>query len=205
MCTPSVLPVLHRSHADSQLLPKDPTLPPVVFHIIPWFGSAATYGMDPYKFLFDCREKYGDVFTFILLGRRMTVALGPKGNNLSLGGKITHVSAEEAYTHLTTPVFGKGVVYDCPNDMLMQQKKFVSLFAGRGWRRGWRGRLGPTLESLTGPGARLETISGLEGGGGARAGQRQGSMESLAALEASLQSSDGLEAGLESRAGSTEL
>nr|UYX79040.1 lanosterol 14-alpha-demethylase [Trichosporon asahii]UYX79041.1 lanosterol 14-alpha-demethylase [Trichosporon asahii]UYX79042.1 lanosterol 14-alpha-demethylase [Trichosporon asahii]UYX79043.1 lanosterol 14-alpha-demethylase [Trichosporon asahii]UYX79044.1 lanosterol 14-alpha-demethylase [Trichosporon asahii] len=107
------------------LLPKDPTLPPVVFHVIPWFGSAAAYGMDPYKFLFDCREKYGDVFTFILLGRRMTVALGPKGNNLSLGGKITHVSAEEAYTHLTTPVFGKGVVYDCPNDMLMQQKKFI--------------------------------------------------------------------------------
>lgn len=29
--------------------------------------------------------------------------------------------------HLTTPVFGKGVVYDCPNDMLMQQKKFASL------------------------------------------------------------------------------
>lgn len=100
----------------------------MVFHVIPWFGSAAAYGMDPYKFLFDCREKYGDVFTFILLGRRMTVALGPKGNNLSLGGKITHVSAEEAYTHLTTPVFGKGVVYDCPNDMLMQQKKFVSSF-----------------------------------------------------------------------------
>jgi len=29
--------------------------------------------------------------------------------------------------HLTTPVFGKGVVYDCPNEMLMQQKKFVSV------------------------------------------------------------------------------
>jgi hypothetical protein len=41
----------------SQVLPKDPSLPPVVFHYIPWFGSAATYGMDPYKFLFDCREK----------------------------------------------------------------------------------------------------------------------------------------------------
>lgn len=82
--------------------------------------------MDPYAFMFACREKYGDVFTFILMGRRMTVALGPKGNNLSLGGKVSHVSAEEAYTHLTTPVFGKGVVYDCPNDMLMQQKKFVS-------------------------------------------------------------------------------
>lgn len=28
----------------------------------------------------------------------MTVALGTKGNNLSLGGKVSQVSAEEAYT-----------------------------------------------------------------------------------------------------------
>lgn len=74
--------------------------------------------MDPYKFLFDCREKvsplhdvgytgfdlvlmhrqYGDLFTFVLLGRKMTVALGPKGNNLILGGRLNQVSAEEAYT-----------------------------------------------------------------------------------------------------------
>jgi hypothetical protein len=40
-----------------QALPRDPTLPPLVFHYIPWFGSAATYGMDPYKFLFACREQ----------------------------------------------------------------------------------------------------------------------------------------------------
>ncbi|WRT66152.1 uncharacterized protein IL334_003105 [Kwoniella shivajii] len=106
-------------------LPRDKSLPPVVFHYIPWFGSAAYYGEDPYKFFFECRDKYGDVFSFVLLGRKMTVALGPKGNNLSLGGKTSQVCAEDAYTHLTTPVFGKGVVYDCPNDMLMQQKKFI--------------------------------------------------------------------------------
>ena len=34
-------------------------MPPVVFHYIPWFGSAAGYGQDPYKFLFECREKVG--------------------------------------------------------------------------------------------------------------------------------------------------
>jgi sterol 14-demethylase len=28
----------------------------------------------------------------------MTVALGPKGNNLILGGKLSQVSAEDAYT-----------------------------------------------------------------------------------------------------------
>jgi hypothetical protein len=42
--------------------------------------------------------QYGDLFEFVLLGRRVTVALGPKGNNLSLGGKVSQVSAEEAYT-----------------------------------------------------------------------------------------------------------
>lgn len=40
--------------------------------------------------------QYGDVFTFILLGRKMTVALGPKGNDLILNGKLSQVSAEEA-------------------------------------------------------------------------------------------------------------
>jgi sterol 14-demethylase len=86
------------------------------------------------------------VFTFILLGRKMTVALGTSGNNLILGGKLANLSAEDAYTvctvstayqtvdeayplskHLTTPVFGTDVVYDCPNEKLMEQKKFVKV------------------------------------------------------------------------------
>ncbi|KAK0542276.1 Lanosterol 14-alpha-demethylase [Tilletia horrida] len=109
------------------LLPQDRSLPPLVFHYVPIIGSAVTYGIDPYKFFFDCREKYGDVFTFVLLGRKVTVALGAKGNNLILNGKLSHVSAEAAYTHLTTPVFGKEVVFDVPNHVLMEQKKFVKV------------------------------------------------------------------------------
>ncbi|TDL25670.1 cytochrome P450 [Rickenella mellea] len=105
--------------------PKDLSLPPVVFHWLPIIGSAVQYGNDPINFLLKCREKYGDVFTFILFGRRVTVALGAKGNNFVLGGKLSQVCAEEAYTHLTTPVFGKDVVYDVPNEVLMEQKKFV--------------------------------------------------------------------------------
>ena len=38
-------------------LPKDKSLPPVVWHWFPWFGSAAAYGEDPIKFFFDCKEK----------------------------------------------------------------------------------------------------------------------------------------------------
>lgn len=108
-----------------QLLFRNPNEPPLVFHWVPFFGSTITYGIDPYKFFFSCREKYGDVFTFILLGKKTTVCLGTKGNDFILNGKLKDVNAEEIYQPLTTPVFGKDVVYDCPNAKLMEQKKFV--------------------------------------------------------------------------------
>ncbi|GAA5996010.1 cytochrome P450 [Rhodotorula paludigena] len=107
------------------LAPRDPTKPPLVFHYVPVLGCAVSYGMDPLGFLEDCKAKYGPVFTYPLLGRRITAALGPLGSNFVLNGKLAHVNAEEAYTHLTTPVFGTEVVYDVPNHVLMEQKKFV--------------------------------------------------------------------------------
>lgn len=108
-----------------QVLFKDPSKPPVVFHWVPFIGSTVSYGIDPYKFYFDCQAKYGDVFTFILLGRRVTVYLGPPGNRFILDGKLKDLNAEEIYSVLTTPVFGKDVVYDVPNAKFMEQKKFI--------------------------------------------------------------------------------
>lgn len=49
--------------------------------------------------------------------------LGTQGNEFILNGKHTDVNAEDIYTVLTTPVFGKDVVYDCPNAKLMEEKK----------------------------------------------------------------------------------
>lgn len=57
----------------------------------------------------------------------MTVCLDTKGNNFILNGKLKDVNAEEIYSPLCTPVFGKDVVYDCPNSKLMEQKKVRSL------------------------------------------------------------------------------
>lgn len=67
--------------------------------------------------------QYGDIFTFVLLGKKTTVYLGTKGNEFILNGKLRDVNAEEVYSPLTTPVFGRHVVYDCPNAKLMEQKK----------------------------------------------------------------------------------
>ena len=109
--------------ASQLLIRRNPNEPPLVFHWVPIIGSTISYGIDPYAFFFSCREKYGDVFTFILLGKPTTVVLGTKGNDFILNGKLKDVNAEEIYSPLTTPVFGKDVVYDCPNSKLMEQKK----------------------------------------------------------------------------------
>lgn len=51
------------------------------------------------------------------------MCLGVKGNDFILNGKHKDLNAENIYSPLTTPVFGKDVVYDCPNWKLMEQKK----------------------------------------------------------------------------------
>lgn len=109
----------------SQILYKNPNRAPVVFHLFPWIGSSVVYGMKPFEFFKENQEKYGDVFAFVLCGRVMTVYLGPKGHEFVFNSRLQDVSAEEAYSHLTTPTFGEGVVYDCPNHRLMEQKKFA--------------------------------------------------------------------------------
>ncbi|AMD20594.1 HDL150Cp [Eremothecium sinecaudum] len=106
----------------TQSLRKDRV--PMVPYYVPWVGSAVAYGTRPYEFFAECQQKYGDAFSFMLLGKVMTVYLGTKGHEFILNAKLADVSAEAAYTKLTTPVFGEGVIYDCPNSRLMEQKKF---------------------------------------------------------------------------------
>jgi sterol 14-demethylase len=50
----------------SQLMPRSPSSPPLVFHWLPFVGSAISYGLDPLKFFLDCREK---VRLFLAHGR----------------------------------------------------------------------------------------------------------------------------------------
>jgi sterol 14alpha-demethylase len=42
-------------------MPRDKSLPPEVFHVLPIIGSAIQYGEDPINFFFKCREKVGIV------------------------------------------------------------------------------------------------------------------------------------------------
>lgn len=113
------------SNVITQLFFKNSRRPPVVWHLFPKIGSTVDYGRDPYAFFFKCREKYGDIFTFTLIGMKVTVYLGTAGNNFILNGKHKDLNAEEIYGPLTVPTFGKGVVYDVDNARFMDQKRLL--------------------------------------------------------------------------------
>ena len=105
--------------------------PPMVPYSVPFLGNAIAYGIDPIKFLKECNEKvffldkYGNCFTFVMMGRKMTFCLDPEGNNFVFNVPSAKANAEGAYERLTVPVFGEGVVYDVENAVFMEQKKFV--------------------------------------------------------------------------------
>jgi sterol 14-demethylase len=62
-----------------------------------------------------------------MMGRNLTFCLGPEGNHFVFNVPLAHASAEGAYDKLTVPVFGSEVVYDVPNSLFMEQKKYFSL------------------------------------------------------------------------------
>ncbi|OMH83707.1 Lanosterol 14-alpha demethylase erg11 [Zancudomyces culisetae] len=106
-----------------QKMNADPSQPPMVHYWIPFIGSMITFGMQPMTFMRKYRAIYGDYFTFLMFGRKMTVCLGVDGNYFVFNARHSSVNAEDAYNHLTKPVFGEQVIYDVPNSVLMEQKK----------------------------------------------------------------------------------
>ena len=50
-----------------------------------------------------------------MVGKTFTYTVGPSACAVFFNSKNEDLNAEEVYTKLVTPVFGKGVAYDVPN------------------------------------------------------------------------------------------
>ena len=59
--------------------------------------------------------QYGNVFSFVMVGKTFTYVLGSSPCAVFFNSKNEDLNAEEVYSKLVTPVFGKGVAYDVPN------------------------------------------------------------------------------------------
>lgn len=108
-------------------LKKGEKLPPTIFHLIPFIGSAVSFGKQPVTFLLDAYKTYGQVFTFTMFGEQCTYLVGSEAASLFLNSKNDELNAEDVYGSLTIPVFGKGVGYDVPHKELCEQKRLSKL------------------------------------------------------------------------------
>lgn len=75
--------------------------------------------------------QYGPVFSFTMVGKTFTYLLGSEAAALLFNSKNEDLNAEDVYSRLTTPVFGKGVAYDVPNtvgDMVNLKKDKSTLY-----------------------------------------------------------------------------
>lgn len=104
---------------------KDVKFPPYIPSSIPFLGHAVAFGKSPITFLENAYDKYGPVFSFNMVGKTFTYLLGSDAAALLFNSKNEDLNAEEVYSKLTTPVFGKGVAYDVPNLLFLEQKKML--------------------------------------------------------------------------------
>jgi sterol 14-demethylase len=99
-------------------------LPPVVSGPIPILGAFPTFSVNPVKAVREAFNKNGDIFTLHTMGFNMTFLIGPEAHQVFFKATDEELSPREAY-QMVVPVFGPGVVYDCPTSVMYEQLKFV--------------------------------------------------------------------------------
>lgn len=103
---------------------KNPNAPPYYGAYIPFFGNFLSFGVNPVGTIRWAYEKFGDCFTLRLLGYDMTFMIGPDAQAAFFRATDEELSAKEAYQFMV-PVFGPGVVYDSPTEVMYEQLRFV--------------------------------------------------------------------------------
>lgn len=87
---------------------------------LPFIGHAIEFRRDPAGLLQRGREQFGEIFSFLLAGKQVTVLTGPKANEAFFHAGDDQLSSKEAY-QFTVPIFGQGIAYDAPPEVMTEQ------------------------------------------------------------------------------------
>lgn len=99
-------------------------LPPLLPGGLPVLGHALELRRHPVDFLMHARERMGDVFRITLPATRHSVVMtGPAAQECFFRLVEPDVSLREVY-RLMTPIFGKGIAYDAPAEIMDEQLGF---------------------------------------------------------------------------------
>ncbi|MCB9748822.1 MAG: cytochrome P450 [Myxococcales bacterium] len=87
---------------------------------LPLLGHTLSFIRDLTGLLTRAREECGEVASIKVLGRRIILVTGPKGQEEVFRAPDDVLSPKAAYK-MMVPVFGKGVVYDCDDARMQEQ------------------------------------------------------------------------------------
>jgi sterol 14-demethylase len=106
---------------------KRPRNAPPNAHVgLPLIGNYVGFASNPVKFVEDCMNKFGKIYTVPMLHKRLTFLLGPEVSTPFFKLTDDYMSQPEVYGFMT-PVFGKNVVYDAePKKRIQQMQKMAT-------------------------------------------------------------------------------
>ncbi|MCG8591737.1 MAG: cytochrome P450 [Proteobacteria bacterium] len=91
---------------------------------LPVLGQGLAFGKNPMAVLERGWRELGEVFEFVLAGRRTVFLAGPRAHEAYFRAPEDQLSAKEVY-QFTIPIFGRNVAYDAPRDLMAEQVAFL--------------------------------------------------------------------------------
>lgn len=91
---------------------------------LPWLGHIASFARNPYHFVKQAADTTGEVAAFKLLGQRIILLTGRDASELFYRSSDEQLDQSAAY-RLMTPIFGKGLVFDAPNERKNEQLRML--------------------------------------------------------------------------------
>jgi sterol 14alpha-demethylase len=95
-------------------------MPPELQGGLPFFGHALEFQRDPVGLIRRGRERFGEIFSFLLAGKQVAVLTGPRANEAFFQARDEQLSSKEAY-QFTVPIFGRGIAYDTSPEVMNEQ------------------------------------------------------------------------------------
>ena len=102
-------------------------LPPPAYNVgLPVIGNILAFSKNPLDLVWEGYAKKGEVFTIRLLHKKLTFLIGPAACETFFKASDTQLDSTEPY-RFSTPVFGKGVVYDATLENRLQHFRILSM------------------------------------------------------------------------------
>ncbi len=104
--------------------PHGTRLAPALPGGLPFLGHAIPFKLHPITLLRQAQKRFGEMFRFKLAGHWVHFLCSPQAHEAYFMAPEDQLSQREVYQFMT-PIFGKGIVYDVPIELMMEQVGFL--------------------------------------------------------------------------------